>query len=192
MGDVSSKISRDTRNLMGSPTSMKRSCLAPSSSGYSQTQACSASSKREGCCRAACGMRMSSKKPSVTWTPSRLQFRIFPVITVPTIGRKTTYRNRTSVCEAPSPGRMMESFSETISFSAMHNPTLRRTCHVENRESGRAHGSHNLHTLLASFRSISSRTASTNFRWNWSGAILTLSFSSASTNMSPNCLNIFF
>lgn len=45
---------------------MYRSCVAPSSNGYSQTHACSASSKRDGCCRAVGGIKISSKKPKVT------------------------------------------------------------------------------------------------------------------------------
>lgn len=48
------------------PISMKRSCPSPFSKGYSHTQACSASSNREGCCNAVGGIRMSSKKPNVT------------------------------------------------------------------------------------------------------------------------------
>lgn len=46
--------------------SMYKSCVAPSSSGYSHTHACSASSNRDGCCRLVGGIRISSKKPSVT------------------------------------------------------------------------------------------------------------------------------
>lgn len=65
-GELSSNTSPDTRNLMGSPISMYKSCFSPSSNGYSHTQACSASSKRDGCCKTVGGMRMSSKKPSVT------------------------------------------------------------------------------------------------------------------------------
>ncbi|KAI9586902.1 hypothetical protein GQX74_002749 [Glossina fuscipes] len=89
IGELSSNISRETRNFMGSPMSMKRSCLPPSSKGYSQTQARSVSSKRDGCCRAVGGIRISSKNPNVTCTPSWLQLRILPVSTFPTGGRNT-------------------------------------------------------------------------------------------------------
>lgn len=66
MGELSSNISPVTRNLIDSPMSMYKSCVEPSSNGYSHTHACSASSKRDGCCNAVGGIRMSSKKPSVT------------------------------------------------------------------------------------------------------------------------------
>lgn len=46
--------------------SMYKSCVAPSSNGYSHTHACSASSKRDGCCKAVGGIRISSKNPKVT------------------------------------------------------------------------------------------------------------------------------
>lgn len=65
-GELSSKISPETRNLIGSPISIYKSCLSPSSSGYSHTHACSVSSKREGCCNAVGGINMSSKNPNVT------------------------------------------------------------------------------------------------------------------------------
>lgn len=63
----------------------------------------------------------------VPWTPSLLQLRIFPVIMSPMLGRNTMYLKWTSVCEAPSPGRMIESLSFVMSFNAMQRPTFRRT-----------------------------------------------------------------
>lgn len=44
---------------------------------------------------------MSSKKPSVTKSPSLVQFFILPVIKLPISGRKTMYLNTTSVCDDP-------------------------------------------------------------------------------------------
>lgn len=66
IGELSSNTSPDTRNLIGSPISIYKSCVPPSSNGYSHTQACSASSNRDGCWRAVGGIRISSKKPRVT------------------------------------------------------------------------------------------------------------------------------
>lgn len=44
---------------------------------------------------------MSSKKPNVTNTPSRVQFLILPVNRLPISGLKTIYLNITSVCDDP-------------------------------------------------------------------------------------------
>lgn len=66
IGELSSNISPDTRNFIDSPISIYKSCVAPSSNGYSQTHACSASSKRDGCCKPVDGIKISSKKPNVT------------------------------------------------------------------------------------------------------------------------------
>lgn len=53
------------RNI-GIPESINKSCVSPSSFGYSQTHAWSVSSKRDGCCKAFTGISMSSKNPRVT------------------------------------------------------------------------------------------------------------------------------
>lgn len=48
-----------------------------------------------GSCKYSWGIMISSKNPSETWTPSRLQLRNFPTITSPTNGRNTMNRKDT-------------------------------------------------------------------------------------------------
>lgn len=132
-----------------------------------------------------CIARFTSTRMHLLCTPSRLQLRILPVIMSPFRGRKTMYRKMTSVCDAPSPGRMIESPMWMISFKAMHRPTFSRTwklyqkrVQICDRDPFQWH-----FTLFASFLLISSLTASINFKLNISGGIRIVSLSSADMNI---------
>lgn len=205
IGELSSNTSPDTRNLIDSPISMYKSCVSPSSNGYSQTHACSASSNLEGCCRAVGGIRTSSKKPSVTteiknnvekFQHKRVSFfwakqtmYTFTATTANFAGYNIT--NPRAKDNIPKPNfcvwctiswqnYRISNFNNVLKSNAKSN--IKQNL-IKFRLFRFNFCINFLLTLLANLRFISSLTASTNFMWNISGGIRIVSFNSANTNI---------